>query len=402
MKKHKKSILLVFIVLIVACFFIIPKYVVVPESPIQKEKKITEKEIKNGKGLVHYEEISKEKNLTIAEYIDALSMDKKNEHSSLSEKLNADEVFVITSLFNKNKMVHEILGVSIFKDSEQLKEVSLGNMSNAVDIRLSKQPVYHGDLSKIKTNDLFVRSVLMGENYFTTRKEEIKDAKRKIENCIMLKSGKIIEDVWIDLSLKESDITTMQVGDFLKKCGYKNAKPSQPFYDFESKKNDNDDLKVLEGHTGEILLSMIYNNDFYANKNWKRLPYGPDEMNAIMSYLENDFEIPNLDRKDLVNDKSKLILGDIVKYYNKENIASPVIRDSGLDFQNYYYKDTIFLEKMGYITPSQGEKIRSCYFEIKSSGYLKYNLSLGENEKIGSILEKCKENLDPANYKRWI
>lgn len=402
MKKHKKSILLVLVLLIFACFFIVPKYVISPQSNVKKESKLTEKEIQNGKGLVRYEEISKEKNLTLEKYIDIINFDKKNADKLLSEKLNADEVFAISSLFNKNKLVHDVLGVTMFNDTEALKEVSLGNMSNALDSRLKKQPIYHGDLTKISTNDLFVRSVLMGETYFTTRKEEIREAKRKIENCVMLKSSQDIDQVWIELSLKESDITTMQVGDFLKKCGYKDAKSSQPFYNVELKKSDNDDIKVLEGEAGEILLSIVYNQETSGNGNWKRFPYGPDEMNAVMSYLDGDFEITNVSRKDFLNNRSLLKLGDIVKYYNKENVASPVIRESYPDFKSYYYKDTLPLEKMGYISHTQGEEIRNCYFKIKNSGYLKYSLSLGENEKIGSILETCKENLDTVNYKRFI
>lgn len=404
MKKFSKFVGLAIVALVMSGVFVIPKYITKPKSDKKTEKKLTEKEIKKGKGLVSYEELSKDKNLTISQYLDIINKDKKNVDKLLSEKLNADEMFVLSSAFNMNKVMYDLLGHSSFDDIEALKDTDLYSLTKAINknMKLAKAPIYHGDLSKIKTNDLFVRSVLMGENFFSDRKEEIKQTKRKIENCIILKDSEIEPNMIFKISLSGSEITTIQVGDFLKKCGYKDAKPSQPFYSFESKKNDNDDIKILEGNTGELLLSMIYHEDYGINKNWKRFPYSPDEMNAVIEYLQGRFEIPELNREDFLNDRSKLKLGDIVKYYNKNNIATPVIRDSDLEVKDYYYKDYKILEQMGYTNKEFTNKLQMCYYKIDNGNYLKYNLALNKNTKIGEILEICKKDLDNFEYGRFL
>lgn len=402
MKKIDKFFGLAILALIMTGVFIIPKYVSKPKSDKKTEKKLTEKEIKNGKGLVYYEELPKDKNLTISQYIDIINKDKKNADKLLSEKLNADEMFAISSLYNKNQIYYNFFGKSELDNIEALKDMDLDSMSKIINIKLSETPIYHGDLTKINTNDLFIRSVLMGENFFSTRKEEIRETKRKIENCILLKDGNVETNTVEKISLRTTELAYIQVGDFLRKCGYKDVKPSQPFYSFDSKRNDNDDIKILEGNTGELLLSMIYHEDYGINKNWKRFPYSPDEMSAVVEYLKGGFEIPELNRKDFLNDRSKLKLGDIVKYYNKNNIATPVIRDSDLEVKDYYYKDYKILEKMGYTNKEFTNKLQMCYYKIDNSNYLKYNLALSKNTKIGEILEICKKDLDNFEYGRFL
>lgn len=336
--------------------------------------------------------------------MDIINKDKKNADKVLSEKLNADEMFVLNSVFNMNKVIYDLFGRGSFNNIEALKDVDLDSMTKVINtnMKLSKAPIYNGDLSKIKTNDLFVRTVLMGESFFSTRKEEIKEVKRKIENCIILKEGTLEANMIANISMSGSEITTIQVGDFLKKCGYKDAKPSQPFYSFDTKKNDNDDIKILEGNTGEILLSMIYHHDYEINKHWKRFPYSPDEMNTIAEYFKGGFEIPGLNKKDFLNDRSKLKLGDIVKNYNKNNIATPVIRDSELDIKDYYYKDLHMLKRMGYTDKEFTDKLQMCYYKIENSNYLKYNLALSKNSKIETVLEMCEKDLDNFQYERML
>jgi len=404
MKKSGKFFGLVIVALAISGVFFIPNYITKAKTDKKTEKKLTEKEIKEGKGLVSYVELSKDKNLTIAQYMDIIKKDKKNADKVLSEKINADEMFVLNSVFNMNKIIYDMFDRGSFNNIEALKDVDLDSMTKVINtnMKLAKAPIYHGDLSKIKTNDLFVRSVLMGEDFFSTRKEEIKEVKRKIENCIILKEGTLEANMIVSISMSGSEMTTIQVGDFLKKCGYKDAKPSQPFYSFDNKKNDNDDIKILEGNTGEILLSMIYHHDYEINKHWKRFPYSPDEMNTIAEYLKGGFEIPGLNKKDFLNDRSKLKLGDIVKNYNKNNIATPVIRDSELDIKDYYYKDLHMLKRMGYTDKEFTNKLQMCYYKIENSNYLKYNLALSKNSKIGTVLEMCEKDLDNFQYERML
>lgn len=43
-----------------------------------------------------------------------------------------------------------------------------------------------------------------------------------------------------------------------------------------------------------------------------------------------------------------------------------------------------------------------CYYKIDNGNYLKYNLALNKNTKIGEILEICKKDLDNFEYGRFL